>query len=353
MKLRKIIAALTALTMLAVVFAGCSNNSSSGSSGGEIKGDMPFIGLSIPTLQEERWKRDMETIQSYCKELGVKLETQIADLDAQKQQSQCENLITKGIDILIVAPHDASAGAAIVDAANAAGVKVISYDRLIMDTDKLDLYLSFDNVEVGRIQGKYFTENVPDGSSIVWLEGAPTDNNAKLFKQGAAEYLQPKIDSGAYNLILQQACNDWKADIAMKHTENAISLAKQQGKTIAGVFATNDGTAGGAISALSAAGLLKDTIVTGMDAELAAAQRIVNDEQSMTVFKDTRALGKAAVDIAVKWHKGETVETQGTTNNNVKDVPSVFLSPVVVDKNNIDAVLIDSGYLAKEDVYKK
>lgn len=305
------------------------------------------LGLSLATLQEERWVRDKEKIEAECKKLGIDLKVQVANLDAAKQDAQCENLIAQGIDVLILAPQDAKAAAAIVEKAHKANVKVISYDRLIMDCD-LDIYISFDNVKVGEIQGKYFTEKVEKGN-IVFLSGAPTDNNAKLFKEGAAKYIMPKVEKGDYKIVMEQAVVDWKPENALKLMENALTANKND---IQGVLAPNDGTAGGCIQALASQGLAGKVPITGQDAELAAAKRIVEGTQSMTVFKDTRMLGEAAVQCALKMVKGEDLGVNGKVNNNKLDVPSILLTPVAVDKTNIDEILVNSGYLKKEDVYK-
>lgn len=345
-KSAKVLAAAMVCLLSVSLFAGCGGSANVSKQGGTTK--KIKIGFSLPTLQEERWARDKEAMESYAKSKEIELLVQIADMDAQKQANQCENLISQGVKVLILAPHDASSAAAIVESARASDVQVISYDRLVMDTD-LDLYISFDNVKVGEIQGQYFTEHLPKGN-IVWLAGAPTDNNAKLFKQGAAKYLQPKIDSGEYKVVLEQDVIDWKPDNALKIMEQALTLANND---IQGVLAPNDGTAGGAIQAMNAQGITKNVIITGQDAELAAAQRIVSGEQDMTVFKDTRNLATAAIDAAIAMAGGSKVETKGAvTNNNKIDVPSLLLVPVAVDKENIDEVLIDSGYLNKADVYK-
>ncbi len=334
------------------LFAGCGANSSAGdnstTSSSQAADKKIKIGLSLPTLQEERWVRDKATMEEAAKKAGVEIAVQVANMDAAKQDSQVENLISQGIDILVLAPHDAKAAASIVDKAHKAGIKVISYDRLVMGTD-VDVYLSFDNVKVGELQGKWLTENLAKGN-IVWLSGSPVDNNAKLFKEGAAKYLQPKIDSGDYKVVMEQPVIDWKPDNALKLMENALTA---NSNNIQGVLAPNDGTAGGCIQALAAQGLAGKVPITGQDAELAAAKRIVEGTQGMTVFKDTRKLGEAAIDAAIKMVKGENIGADQKVNNEKMDVPSILLTPEVVDKSNLDKVLIDGGYLKKEDVYAK
>lgn len=364
-KIFKLAALALVLMMMFSLFAGCgsdedkgdgtdtssdTSSESSPSPTSDTSSDTKIkIGLSLATLQEERWVRDKEKMEALAGEKGIELLTQVANLDAAKQDSQCENLISQGIKILIIAPQDAKSAASIVEKAHKAGIKVISYDRLIMDCD-VDVYISFDNVKVGELQGKYLTEKLPKGN-IVFLSGAPTDNNAKLFKQGAEKYIRPKVDSGDYKIVMEQGVKDWKPDEAMKLMEQALTANKND---IQGVLAPNDGTAGGCIQAMAAQGLAGKVPITGQDAELAAAKRIVEGTQSMTIFKDTRALATAAIEAALKMANGESLDNADQTVNNDKiDVPSILLTPIAVDKDNLDKELIDSGYLKKEDVYSK
>lgn len=306
------------------------------------------IGFSLPTQSAERWVRDKQRVEELCKEQGIDLKVQVANEDAAKQVSQCENLIAQGINVLILAPHDAKGAATIVEIAHKAGVKVISYDRVILDSD-VDLLLTFDNVKVGEIQGKYITEKVAKGNYVV-LAGDAKDYNATLFNQGAMKYIKPLADKGDIKIVMQQSVKDWQPVEAMKLMENALTANKND---IQAVLAPNDGTAGGCIEAMAAQGLAGKVPITGQDAELAAAKRIVEGTQSMTVFKDTRMLADAAVKAAAAIFKGEDAGVNGKTNNNKIDIPSILLVPKFVDKTNIDKELIESGYLKKEDVYKK
>lgn len=354
----KILALLLAMMMVMSLFAGCGAKTETATTDETAQGDAAGeeakpaadakvkIGLSLPTQREERWVKDKETMEAAATEAGVDLAIQIADNDAAKQQSQAENLLAQGIEVLILAPHDGKAAANIVTKAHDAGIKVLSYDRLVLDSD-VDYYLSFDNEKVGEIQGEWFVSKVDKGNIIV-LAGDPGDNNATLFKKGAMSKIQPKVDSGDYKVVMDQACKDWKAEEALKLTENALTKINND---IAGVLAPNDGTAGGVIQALAAQKLDGKIPVTGMDAELAAAKRIAAGTQGMTIFKDTRELGKAAIKAAISVAKGETIETNGKVVNNGKiDVPSILLTPVAVDKDNIQKVLVDSGYLKAEDL---
>ncbi len=305
------------------------------------------IGVSMPTQREERWVRDLEQFRREASGRGVEILAQISDNDAARQLAQCENLLAQKIDVLIVAPHDAAAASPIVEKAHRQGVKVISYDRLILNAD-VDLYVSFDNVKVGEIQGRYLSRLVPKGRYVI-LAGAPTDNNAKLFRQGAMNILQPLIDRGDIKVLMDQPVKDWQPIEAMNLMENALMAA--DGKVDA-VLAPNDGTAGGVIQALSLRKLAGKVPVTGQDAELAGAKRIVEGTQSMTVFKDTRMLATAAFEAALKLAAGQDVETASKVPNGKIDVPSLLLEPIAVDRANIDKVLVDGGYLPKKEVYE-
>ncbi|VBB06902.1 Hypothetical protein LUCI_2142 [Lucifera butyrica] len=345
-KALKVFSLVVALAFAVTLFAGCGSS-------GDKKAEAPkekkiVIGLSLPTQREERWVRDRDAMVAEAKKLGIDLEVQISDNDSAKQESQAENLITKGVQVLIVAPNDSKAAANIVEKAHAAKIPVISYDRLILGTD-VDLYMSFDNEKVGELQGKWLTDHVKKGNLIV-LSGDPGDNNATLFKKGAMQIIQPLVDKGDLKIVTDQPCKDWQPSEAMKHAEDALTANHND---IQGVLAPNDNTAGGVIQALAAQGLAGKVPITGQDSDLAAAQRIVQGTQGMTIFKDTRELGKAAIDAAVKMAKGEKPDANNKVNNGKMDVPSILLPPVAVDKSNIDKVLIDSGYLKKEDVYKK
>jgi D-xylose transport system substrate-binding protein len=314
------------------------------------KDDKVIIGFSLPTQQEERWVRDAAEMEKAAKaEKDVELKVQISNNDAAKQLAQCENLLAQGITVLIVAPQDASSAATIVEKAHKQNVPVIAYDRLIMNCD-VDLYTSFDNVKVGELQGSFITKLVPKGNYIL-LGGAPTDNNARLFRAGAMKYIQPLIDKGDIHVVMDQWVKDWQPTEAMKLVENALTGAHNN---VQAILAPNDGTASGCIRALAAQGLAGKVPVTGQDAELAAAQRIVAGTQSMTVFKDTRALARETFKIAVAMANGATPDAVATqvVNNNKIDVPSVLLTPVIVTKDNIDEVLVESGYLKRADVYK-
>lgn len=333
------------------LLAGCGTNATSttnttSNSNAEVK--KVKIGFSLPTLKEERYQRDRDKFVKKATDLGAEVLVQAANNDENLQKSQVENLITQGINILVLDPQNAASAADLIDVAHKAKVKVISYDRLIKNSD-VDLYISFDNVKVGELQGKYITEKMPKGNYFVFA-GAPTDNNATLFKQGAMKYIQPLVDKGDIKVKYDQPVKDWQPEEALKMAENALTANNND---VQAILAPNDGTAGGIIQALAGQKLDGKVVVTGQDAELAAVKRIIAGTQSMTVFKDVGTLAEKAAETAVQMAKGATVSAPDKVNNAKIDVPSILLEPVVVTKDNIDKALIDTGWFTKEQVYSK
>ena len=305
-----------------------------------------FIGFSLPTQSIERWVKDGENMKAICEREGIKLATQMANDDAGKQISQCENLIAQGVDVLVVAPHDAQAAATIVEMAHAENIPVISYDRLILNAD-VDYYISFDSVEVGRLQGKYAVENAPEGNYIL-LAGDPADNNAKLFKQGAMEHLQPAIDAGKITLVTDQAVKGWDPANALRIVEDSLTA---NNNNIQAIVCPNDGTAGASVEALAVQGLDGSVIVTGGDCDSVAVKRVWDGTQSMTVLKDINVLAEETVKAAVTIVTGGTLETNATVDNGKLQVPTVMIAPEVITKDNIQSRLVDTG-LITEDVLK-
>jgi D-xylose transport system substrate-binding protein len=332
---------LTSLSAFAALCAGSSVSLASAAK--KIK-----IGLSLDTLKEERWQKDRDLFLKTAEKLGAEVLVQAANGDAARQQSQAENLLTQGVDVLVVVPYNGVAAAGIVTAAHKRGKKVISYDRLIKNSD-VDLYISFDNIEVGRMQAKYITEQVPKGNYVL-IGGAPTDNNAKMFREGQMEVLNPLIKSGVIKVISDQWAKDWQANEALKHTENALTKSKND---IQAVVASNDGTAGGVISALKQKKLDGSVKVSGQDADLAGCQRIAEGTQAMTVYKPVALIATAAAEAAVAMAKNEPVKnTNQKVNNGKKDVPSLLLKPQLVTQENMLATVIKDGWQKFDDVYK-
>ncbi|AOT72613.1 sugar ABC transporter substrate-binding protein [Geosporobacter ferrireducens] len=343
-RLSSITAYLLVMVLVIGLLAGCAPKQAEpvATPGTEEKKPVK-IGISLPTQREERWVLDKDNFEKVAKELGVEVLIQVADNDAAKQQSQVENMIANGINVLIIAPHDGTAAANIVTMCHDSGIKVVSYDRLVMNAD-VDLYLTFDSLVVGEMQAKWMLERAPKGN-IALLAGDPGDSCAVLYRQGALNVLKPKVDSGDIKLVLDQECKDWQPVEALKHIENALTVNKND---IQGIVAPNDGTAGAAIQALAAQGLDGKVPVTGQDAEVDAIKRIIEGTQGMTIFNDIRDLGRAAIVSAIKLYHGEDPGADKVNNNGKYDVPSIEIAPVIVDKDNYKKILIESGFIKEE-----
>jgi D-xylose transport system substrate-binding protein len=306
------------------------------------------IGFSMDTLKEERWQRDRDLVVARAEELGARVIVQAANGNDALQNSQAENMLTQGIDVLLVAPHNGKTAAVIVEAAHKAGVPVIAYDRLILDSD-LDLYVTFSPVKVGELQADYALKRRPKGNYVL-IGGAPTDNNALLLRQGQMSLLKPPIDRGDIKVVSDQWAKEWQPMEALKIMENALTRNNNQ---VDAVVVSNDGTAGGAIQALAEQKLAGKVVVTGQDADLAACQRIVAGTQSMTVYKPIKVLAAKAAEVALALaNKQPVTDKTSPVNNGRKDVPSILLEPIQVDKDNLVSTIIADGYQKLEAVYK-
>ena len=337
MSRRNAVLFLAFLTLL----GGCAPKSEKG-------GKQIVIGLSLDTLREERWQRDRDEFVRRAEELGAKVLVQAANNNDALQNSQAENLLTQGVDVLVVAPHNSETSATIVEAAHRAGVPVIAYDRLIRNSD-VDLYISFDNLRVGQLQAGYAVERKPSGNYVL-IAGAPTDNNAHLYRQGQLTVLQPFVDRGEITIVVDQWANDWLASEALKIMENALT---RNDNRIDAVVVSNDGLAGGAIQALGEQKLVGSVVVTGQDAELSACRRIVAGLQSMTVYKPIRRLATRGAEVAVLLATGQPVpDATGALDNGFKQVPSLLIEPIAVDRDNMAATVIADGFHKVEDVYR-
>jgi D-xylose transport system substrate-binding protein len=331
-----------------VLFASaCVEAPSDKSNNGKSNSGRIRIGLSMDTLKEERWQHDRDLFVARANELGADVLVQAADGDDKVQTQQAENLLTQGVNVLVVIPHNGEVAASIVEASHRQNVPLVSYDRLIRNSEP-DLYISFDNEKVGELQARYLIERAPKGNYVL-IGGAPTDNNATLFRKGQMNVLKPAIDRGDINIVADQWARDWLASEALRHTENALTQAHNN---VVAVVVSNDGTAGGAIQALEEQKLAGKVLVSGQDADLAALQRIVAGTQSMTVYKPVAQLARRAAEAAVALARHEKIESTSAINNGKVDVPSVLLEPVVVDKNNIVDTVIKDGYQKLDDVYK-
>jgi D-xylose transport system substrate-binding protein len=337
---------ITFAFMITAAFSACVKGPE-GDGTKRVKGAGPVrIGFSMDTLKEERWQRDKALVEQRCQEVGAQCEVQVANGDDAVQTKQCDNLLTKGVDVLIVAPHNGQIAASIVEAAHRQGVPVISYDRLIRNSD-VDLYVSHQVVKIGQMQAQYALDHAPKGNYVL-IGGSQTDNNAVLLMEGQMSVLQPAVDKGQIKIVTKQYAREWLASEALRIMEDALT---KNSNDIQAVVASNDGTAGGAISALPPQ-LVGKVLVTGQDAALDAVQRVVEGKQTMTIYKPIEPLAFSAVDSAMKLAKGEKVDAKDKINNGKKDVPAMLFEPMVLDKNNVTQTVIKDGYHKLEDVYK-
>ena len=300
--------------------------------------EKPVIGFSIDDLRVERWARDRDYFIEAAKGLGATVSVQSADGDSAKQVAQLENLISQKVDALVIVPKDQSTLTNVLKEAKKAGIKVVSYDRLIKSPD-IDVYVSFDNERVGFMQGEALMKAMPNGGSVYVLSGDPGDNNAKLFKAGAMKAMDPQIKAGKIKILGEQAVKDWLPANALSIAENVLT---QFNNKIDGFLGPNDGTAGGIVQALAGQKLAGKVPVTGQDAELAACKRILAGTQTMTVYKSLRAIATEAAKLSVALVKGDKItykqeKAEGGINQ-------VLLDPIVVTKDNMDVLIKDNFY---------
>jgi D-xylose transport system substrate-binding protein len=306
------------------------------------------IGFSMDTLKE-RWLRDKDEFVKKAEELGAEVTVRSATGNDVLQIAQGRAMLAAGADVLVVVPHNLKLAGRIVKVAHDEfNAKVIAYDRLIRGAD-VDLYISFDNEKVGELQAKALVAEVPKGNYVI-IGGSNTDNNALLFHKGQRNILNPYVDKGDITIISDQWARDWLASDAERIMKAALDKSNNN---IQAVVASNDVLAGAALKVLEARGLSGKVAVSGQDADLAACKRIIAGAQTMTVYKPIDKLAQTAAEVAVKMVRGEKINhlVNGTVNNGFKEVPSILLTPVAVNKENLDKVIIESGFYSRDQVY--
>ncbi len=303
----------------------------------------PKIGFSIDDLRLERWARDRDYFVAAAGQLGAKVYVQSADGSEQKQIAQIENLIARGVDAIVIVPYNATVLGNAIKEAKKAKIKVISYDRLALNAD-LDAYISFDNKAVGEMQARALVERAPKGNYYL-LGGAPTDNNAKMLREGQLAVLQPLVDKGSIKIVGKQWVKDWSPAEAMTIVENALTA---NGNRIDALVASNDATAGGAIQALAAQKLSGKVPVSGQDADLAAVRRVVAGTQAMTVYKPLKAIAGEAAKLAIQLVRNEKPAFNAQYDNGFKKVDTVLLKPTPLTKANVDLLVKDGFYTSAQ-----
>lgn len=345
---------------------GSSASASPSSSAPASGGDKGTIGIAMPTKSSERWVNDGANMVKQFEALGYKTDLQYGEDVVENQVSQIENMITKGVKLLVIASIDGEALTDVLQKAHDAGIPVIAYDRLIKKSEYVDYYATFDNFKVGVLQASYIEEKLglKDGKgpfNIELFAGSPDDNNAYFFFDGAMSVLKPYMDSG--KLVVksgqtkfdQAATLRWDGGVAQSRMDNLLSANYSSDKVDA-VLSPYDGISIGILSSLKGVGYGSGDkplpIITGQDAELASVKSIIAGEQTQTVFKDTRELAKVAVGMADAMLNGKKPEVndEKTYNNGVKVVPSYLLVPVSVDKSNYKQALVDTGYYTEDQL---
>ncbi|TKC18382.1 sugar ABC transporter substrate-binding protein [Robertmurraya kyonggiensis] len=353
------------LFFVAILFVGvlaACNSSSTGGGSKEVS-----VGIVLPTKDEPRWVQDEQRFKDALKDSEYTTEILFSQGSSAKEKENVETLLNKGIDVLIISPHDGEAAGAAVEAAKKDGVTVIAYDRLITSTDAVDYYVTFDSLAVGAAQAQYLVDNAKGtGIPLYLYAGAASDNNAFLFFEGAWSVLQPKIADGTFKIansseaitlkdkaelsrdemskILGQVTTNWEPNEAINKAQTHLTAAAADMKGDVAILAPNDGTARSIADTFAADSAITSYVITGQDAEKASIQYIIDGKQSMTVFKDVRTLVKDAMGMAVDILDGKTPETTGTYDNGEVEVKAKQTDVIVVNQENVKQELIDSGY---------
>lgn len=327
--------------------------------------DENYVGISMPTQSSERWIKDGAAMKEVLEEKGYVVDLQYAEDDIPTQKSQIENMVTKGAKVLVIAAIDGSTLSDTLDNAAKSGVKVISYDRLLVNTDAVSYYATFDNRGVGRLQGQSLVDGLRakkgEGPyNIELFAGSPDDTNSFYFYEGAMDVLQPLIDSGEVVVQSGQMSQEevgtlrWDGAVAQARMDAILAANYTSGETLHGILAPYDGISRGIHSACVSFGYTGDSIpiITGQDAEAASIKMIITGDQYSTILKDTRDLAAVAagmVDAVLAGTEPEINDTE-TYDNNVKIVPSYLLIPYTVTIDNYQELVMDSGYLKPEDI---
>ena len=381
---KKVLSAILSIAMVATLLVGCGAKEEAAAPAAtteapaaEATADAPAaeeaapaaeangkkVGVAMPTQSSERWINDGNNMKKQLEALGYEVDLQYAEDDVQAQVSQIENMIASGVNCLVIASIDSTALVNVEKQAQQAGIPVIAYDRLLMDTDAVSYYATFDNKGVGTAIGKYIVDNAgldpANPQTIELFMGSPDDNNAHMLYAGLMEQIQPYLDNGALvcksgQLDFDANCTlRWDQQTAMKRCEDLLTgyYADEELDIVAAAY---DGLSYGCMAALEGAGYTDANwpLITGQDAELMATKHIISGKQTMSIAKDTRILAEKCVTMVQAVLEGAEPEINDTTtyNNNVIVVPSFLCTPVAVDKNNYKEVLVDTGYYTEDQL---
>lgn len=352
------------LTGILFLCGGCSSHETAVELPSEEKQETLQIGMSFDSFVIERWLRDRDLFDATARALGAEVNVQVANGDSQEQVSQIEYFIQKKMDVIVIIAVDGEVLKDAVAKAKKAGIRVVSYDRIVMNTDT-DLYLSFDNEMVGTLMGEAMAEALPEGGNIFAIYGSPTDHNVSMVQKGFLDV----IEASNLNLVYSSYCDNWLAELAFDAVEEGLATTP---RNLAGVMCGNDDLASQAFRALAENRLAGKVVLVGQDAELLACQRIVEGTQTMTVYKPVEELAKRAAEFAcvLGYEKmaeegriredeipeelkliQEELGTLPVISDGTYDIPYYAIEPIAVTKENIDEVIIENDFHTKEDVY--
>lgn len=356
---KRLVGILLCVMIISSLLTACGSKETGGEGGGKT------VGVCMPTKDLQRWNQDGANMKKELEDAGYVVDLQYANNEIAQQVNQIENMITSGVDVLVIASIDGGSLGTVLADAKKSDIPVIAYDRLIMETDAVSYYATFDNYMVGTIQGEYIVEaldleNQAGPFNIELFTGSPDDNNARYFFGGAMDILNPYIDSGKLVVVSGQkafeevATLNWSTEAAQSRMENLITAYYADGTKLDAVLSSNDSCAIGITNALVNAGFNKDNfpVLTGQDCDITATKNIIAGLQSMSIFKDTRTLATQVVKMvdAIMSDKEVPVNDTETYDNGTGIIPTYLCEPVFADINNYEELLIDSGYYTEDQL---
>ncbi len=341
-KIKKVF--LITLILAITVLAGCGKNETAAEVNNEQEEEKLSIGMSFDSFVIERWAKDRDIFVQAAKERGAEVNVQNANGDVDTQREQIAYFIQKKVDVIVIVCIDSDALSDVIKNAKDAGIKVIAYDRLINNAD-IDLYVSFDNEMVGTLMAQSLIDNGLKGGKVIMVGGSPLDNNVSLVESAFEKVMK----YNSVEIIDRMHCDGWRAELAADY----IYSNRDKLEECDAIMCGNDNVASQVVNALAVQRTAGKIMVTGQDADLEACQRIVEGTQVMTVYKPVEKLAQRAAECAVAMAEGKEISGPdvGVINNGRKDLPFVKLQPVMVTKENMDEVIIDSGFHSKEEVY--
>ncbi len=333
---------LILLLTASVFISGCNQNEADDKTTVEDETDKVQIGMLFDSFVIERWVRDRDVFVSMAKELGAEVNVQNANGDVEEQKKQVEYFIKSGMDVIVIICIDSDALKAEVQKAKDAGIKIIAYDRLIRDAN-VDLYISFDNEDVGVKMGEALVNEGLSGGNVLMLGGSLTDSNVPILEGG----FQSVMEANNITILDSMHADGWRAELAANYVYEHTDIVQNANAIMCG----NDNLASQVVHALAEKRLAGNVLVVGQDADLEACQRIVEGTQLMTVYKPVEKLAQKAAECAVMMAQGDKLHTTETINDGTYDVPYISLEPISVTEENMNEVIINSGFHLKEDVY--